>query len=263
MTGEFDGRTAFITGAGGGQINLTARGGSQAEIMSSLNGTGGFDFADGVLRGIDVAGALQSAEQALQGNINLDAFGSNARTDFSNLLGQFVIENGVAQVRDFRVTAPQFRMTGSGALNIAEQSLDLRLEPRAIAAAGQGGVAGALSDIGIPLRVSGSWGAVTAGVDQAALQRIIAQRAGGEIVDAIGGDAGGILREVLGLPSSSSSSGSAETQDTGSETGDATAADAPAEEEADEVDPTEALIQGLFGAIIGGDDDDEEDKDDD
>jgi len=227
-----------LAGAGGGQISLSSRGNSQAEIMQALNGTGSFDFSDGVLSGIDVGAALQSAQQALQGNINLDAFSSNARTDFSNLLGQFTVENGVAHVRDFRATSEQFRMTGSGALNIAEQSLDLRLEPRAIAASGQGGVAGALSDIGIPLRISGSWGSVSAGVDQAALQSLIAARAQDEAVDAIGnaigGDAGAILRGVLGQPSASN------TDENG--------------EEEDAPDPTEALIQGLFGAISRGND---------
>lgn len=238
-------RFSRLTGAGAGRLSLTAQGRSQAEIMRSLDGSGGFDFTDGALRGVNVAAALRGIEGALQGDLNLDAFRSNATTDFTDFIGQFAIEDGVARVRDFRMSSPLFRMTGSGALNIAEQSLDLHLEPRAVASAqGQGGAAN-LNGLGVPLRVSGSWGAVTAGIDSAALENALAQRAQDELVNAVGGDVGGLLRDVIG----GGSGGDASASD------DEPATDANAEDGEAEDDPAERLLQGLFGAIGGGDDD--------
>jgi AsmA protein len=242
-----------LIGAGGGTLRLTGSGGSQAEIMRSLDGTGGFDFKDGAIQGVNIAAALRGIDEALQGRVNLDAFSSSASTDFTDLLGQFTIEDGVARLRDFRLASPLVRVTGSGDLDIANQTIELHLEPRAVATIeGQGG-AGDLSGIGIPLLISGSWGAVTPGIDQERLQQLLAQRAvdavGGDITrgidDALGQGAGDVLRGALGLPAPRSSTPPAAPDgDAAPATPDEGAAEADDEEEDD---PAERLIRGIFG----------------
>lgn len=237
-----------LLGAGGGRIDLTAAGASQAAIMRSLDGTGGFDFKDGAIQGINIAAALRGVQEALQGNLNLDAFSSTASTDFTDLLGQFTIDDGVATLNDFQLNSPLVRVTGAGSLDIGAQSLDLRLEPRAVASAqGQGGATD-LSGVGIPLRLSGSWGSVSAGIDQEAVQRLVAQQArdaiagdaGRALDDAVGGDAGALIRGALGLPGAQQQPAPDAAQADGT-----TEEAAPAEEE--EEDPAERLLRGVFG----------------
>jgi AsmA protein len=239
-----------LAGAGGGQVQLTGSGASQAEIMRSLDGTGGFDFKDGAIRGVNIAAAIRGLDEARQGRLNLDAFGSTAATDFTDLLGQFTVEDGVARLRDFRLNSPLVRVTGSGALDIGAQTLELHLEPRAVASIeGQGGAADQLAGIGIPLMVEGPWGAVRPGIDQQKLQQMLTQRAvgavGGDVTrgidEALGQGAGDLLRGALGLPAGRSSS----TEP--AQPGDAEQADAEDDEEEDDDDPADRLIRGLFG----------------
>jgi AsmA protein len=240
-----------LIGAGGGTLQLTSSGSSQAEIMRSLDGTGGFDFKDGAIQGVNIAAALRGLEEALQGRINLDAFSSSASTDFTDLIGQFTIDDGVATLREFRLASPLVRVTGSGSLDIAQQTLELHLEPRAVASAqGQGG-ANDLSGIGVPLLVSGSWGAVSAGIDRDKLQQLVTQRAVGAvgdditrgIDDALGAGAGDIVRGALGLPGGRSSQQPAPSGDAQAAPDDSEAA----EEEEEDDDPAERLIRGIFG----------------
>jgi AsmA protein len=237
-----------LIGAGGGRINLTASGDSQAAIMRSLDGTGGFDFKDGAISGINIAAALRGLEDAMQGNLNLEAFSSSASTDFTDLLGQFTVADGVATLSDFQLNSPLVRVTGSGTLDIGGQSLALHLDPRAVASSqGQGGQSD-LDGLGVPLKIEGTWGAVSAGVDQEAVQAMLVQRArdelsddaGRAIDDAVGGEAGAIVRGVLGLP------GQQQTQPAPA---DGATDAAPAEPSADEEeeDPAERLLRGVFG----------------
>jgi AsmA protein len=242
-----------LTGIGGGRVNLAGAGRSPAEIMASLDGSGGFDFKNGAIHGVNIAAAIRGLEALRQGQLDLAAFGSTAQTDFTDLIGQFTVENGVATIGELRLSSPLVRVTGSGSLNIAEQTVDLRLEPRAVASIeGQGG-ASDLSGLGIPLRISGSWGAVKAGVDEEALQRLAAQEAAGALTDdaagaiddALGAGASDLLRGALGLPAPAPSDAQPSGEPQG-ESAEQPPADQAAEEEQQE-DPAEQLLRSIFG----------------
>ncbi len=160
------------------------------------------------------------------------------------------MRDGVASLGEFHLSSPLVRATGSGALDIAGQSVDLRLEPRAVASIeGQGG-AGDLSGLGVPLRISGSWGAVEAGIDEAALQRLLARQAvdavgddaARAVDDALGAGAGDLLRGALGLPGRSG-----QDDAPASEEQDADSAGAQEDPTEEEDDPAEQLLRGLFG----------------
>ena len=251
-----------LTGLGGARIELSGAGASQADIMRSLNGSGGFEFNNGALQGVNLAAAVRGLNEALQGNLNLDAFRSGASTDFTDLLGQFTVADGVARISDFRLSSPLVRVTGDGALNIGEQSVDVTLEPRAVASIqGQGGATD-LSGVGVPIAISGSWGDVSIGVDQQALQRLVAARArdavaddaGRVIDDALGSDTGALVRGALGLgggqraPAAGNGADAAENaapaEDDAAAAADGESTDDESEEE--DVDPAEQLLRGIF-----------------
>ncbi len=238
-----------LTGLGGGDLDLTTSGGSVAELMANLNGTGGFNFADGALAGVDlaqVAGAVQTAiaegvdfDTLLQGDLTardflspgfslrdqvsldsglgaaLAAFGPDQSTPFSELLGGFAMENGIAQIDDITLSALNVSTTLSGSINMAEQSYDLTITPIATGALAQE-VPEEWRGIGLPIGLSGPWGQAAPRPNVDALTAIVGQRlqlvaqqrlreeAGGALDsalgDALGGEAGGLLRDALGLP---------------------------------------------------------------
>jgi AsmA protein len=70
------------------------------------------------------------------------------------------VADGVAATDNVRLLNPYVRLFGSGLINIGAQSIDMRLEPRAVnTAQGQGGEAN-VAGYGIPFRVSGPWSRV-------------------------------------------------------------------------------------------------------
>ncbi len=196
-----------LTGVGRTFLDVSASGTSQAEIMRSLSGTGDFQFADGALTGVNLGAAARGIEQALKGELSREVFATNASTDFSELIGAFTIANGIATLQDFDVKSPFLRVAGSGALNLAEQSLAVSLAPSLVGdAVGQGGQA--LSGVTLPIKIEGAWNAVKIGVDQAALnaaaQAALRARAGDEVGRALDrsldGPASDLVRGALGLP---------------------------------------------------------------
>ncbi|TIU48091.1 MAG: membrane assembly protein AsmA, partial [Mesorhizobium sp.] len=77
------------------------------------------------------------------------------KTTFTELGASFAIENGVAQTTDISLLGPLLRMDGSGRIDLADQTLDMRLNPRVVASlSGQGGDV-AVKGIGVPVVVQG------------------------------------------------------------------------------------------------------------
>lgn len=255
-----------LIGVGGAEVNVTAKGRSQAEIMRSLDGTGGFDFRDGALKGINLGAVARGVEGAIAGNFDASAFSSSQSTDFSELVGAFTVKNGVAQTREFRMLSPLLRVDGQGALDIGRQAVDFALTPTLVAStAGQGGAVD-LKGLAIPVRIKGSWSSISMGLDQQAVAKAAAAKAlggsdAGKLIDEkVGGEAGGVLRGLLGLPPAPPPE---ETEDEAASDEPAAEPAAPAEpaepaapeeEEEEEEDPFAKALGDLFGKS-GGDDD--------
>lgn len=134
-------------------VTVTGAGRSQAALMRSLAGKASISFTDGAIKGVNLAEIARTIQSALSGA----AMGPGAKTDFAELSGSFAIRNGVAANKDLKLLNPFVRLTGAGVFDLGQQSLDYRVEPKAVKSIeGQGGkhdVAG----IGIPFRVHGAW----------------------------------------------------------------------------------------------------------
>lgn len=246
-------RFGAISGAGGAKIDVAGTGRSQADIMSSLAGQGGFDFRDGKIAGVNLGAVVRGLDQALKGDFDAAAFGSEQSTDFSALTGAFQLEGGVAKVADLSLLSPLVRVTGGGALDIGRQSVDLRLEPRAVASAeGQGGKAD-LSGFAVPVRIQGNWSKVKLGVDQQAVRveaaRLAREKFGAEAAGALdknlGGDAGAAIKNILGLGGAAPgpAPGASKPEDAKAEE---KKAEQKKEEEKKEDDPAKKLLDKIF-----------------
>ncbi|MFQ5562151.1 MAG: AsmA family protein [Parvularculaceae bacterium] len=167
-------KTDRLLGLGSFKFDFTASGASQAAIMRSLDGTGGFDVANGALKGVNLL-KLARAAASLEGGLNPAALasavatvqGPNEETDFTEFLSNFAIDNGLVNAPKITLNGPFLAMNGSGSVNLPEQSLDLRLAPRATtAASGEGG-----RTITLPLRITGTFSQPKIALDVEALAR--------------------------------------------------------------------------------------------
>ena len=222
-----------LEGLGTARLDITTKGTSVADVMRGLNGGGKFAFREGTIAGVDLAEAARSAEALTRGEFSLTAFGPSRSTAFSDLIGAFKLNNGVAELDELTLSTDGATVSGGGALDIGGQSMSVTLAPQL--------TEGDLAGLPVPLKLSGAWGDVSFNVDSSALSGAIAARAQAELVDEaqdlidrnLDGAAGDLVRGVFGLPSRDDENG-----EEGAE-GDA--------EAAEEDDAVADAIRSLFG----------------
>ncbi|MEZ5920116.1 MAG: AsmA family protein [Parvularculaceae bacterium] len=167
-----------LLGIGGFNLTFNATGSSQKAIMESLNGKGGFNLADGALKGVNIAKlatAVVNLTQGGGGSITPAALTSlvgeaqkpNEQTDFSSFLSNFTITNGQVNAPTIKLDGPFLTMTGVGDVNLPGQAIDLRLLPRVTASADNQSA----KKVAIPLRVGGTFSNPTLSVDIESLLR--------------------------------------------------------------------------------------------
>lgn len=163
-----------LLGLGSFKLNFTASGASQAAIMRSVSGSGGFDLADGAIKGVNIAGLVRAAGELTQGlnpaalqSAIAEARGPSQQTDFSEFLSDFSIANGLVNAPTISLTGPYLTMSGKGTVNLAEQTINLSLAPRATSTVdGEGGRA-----FSVPVKIGGTFSQPTIGIDAESLVR--------------------------------------------------------------------------------------------
>ncbi len=161
-----------LLGLGSFKFNFAASGASQAAIMSSMDGAGGFDIANGALKGVNIAKIARAAATLQQGfnpatlaSAISEARGPTEQTDFSELLSNFKITNGLVNAPTITLNGPYLTMTGRGDINLPLQTIDLRLSPRATDSIDGSGA----RSVTIPMRIGGTFSKPTIGIDAEAL----------------------------------------------------------------------------------------------
>ena len=181
-----------LRGTGSIELAFTGSGESQAAIMQTLSGNGRFSFANGAITGINLAQTIRNVSSFISGNGNSSASdpatpaatGDNAETDFTALTGTFTATAGRITNQDLLMLSPLLRLTGGGWVNLPDQTLDYRMQPRAVASIqGQGGDRD-LQGITVPVRIRGSFNNVTVGVDTEAVGQALLT---GALSNALGG----------------------------------------------------------------------------
>ena len=168
-----------LLGVGSFKLNFTASGASQSAIMNTIDGSGGFDLADGALKGVNIAAMVRAVGEFQEGfnpaalqRAVAQARGPNQQTDFSEFLSDFSIANGLVNAPTISLNGPYLTMTGNGTINLAAQTIDLRLSPRGTTTLdGQGG-----RTVTVPVRIGGTFSKPTIGIDAESLARTGLQR---------------------------------------------------------------------------------------
>lgn len=145
-----------IEGTGTIGLDVATSGGSQRAMVSALGGNAKFDFANGAIRGINVAKTMRALTQ---GTLTGWQDSAAEKTDFAALGASFKIASGQAQTNDLHLMGPLVRMTGAGTVNLPAKSLKFRVEPQIVASLeGQGGKTD-LKGLGVPIVIAGPWAA--------------------------------------------------------------------------------------------------------
>ncbi|GLQ53696.1 AsmA family protein [Devosia nitrariae] len=152
----------FLTDAAGFQhiegtlkanVEVSGSGANTQVFARSLDGRVGVVFSDGALRGIDVAGLVRNFQSLISAGYTGNA---DAKTEFTELSTSLNIENGVGRFEDLRLLGPFVRMSGGGSIDLAAQTIDMRLDPRVVGSLdGQGGEFD-VSGLGMPIIVTGA-----------------------------------------------------------------------------------------------------------
>jgi AsmA protein len=143
------------------KIDVRATGASERAVMSSVSGTADLRIQDGQIIGINVPKMIRTLTAGvLTGTAGVLTGWQESRTesiDLRDLSVSFRIENGRATAPNLRLLGPLVQINGSGTVDIANQTMQFKLDPKLVASLeGQGGAADPLG-FGVSVNVEGSW----------------------------------------------------------------------------------------------------------
>ena len=119
----------FLEGTMRAQALLSMTGDSAEEVKSTLNGEGKFDFNDGAIVGVDLAGMVRNVKSAFGKKKGTQ----RPRTDFAELHLPFTITNGIFSTLNSQLRNPFLRILAKGNADLVDETLDFRVEPKLVA----------------------------------------------------------------------------------------------------------------------------------
>ncbi|HXP31123.1 MAG TPA: AsmA family protein [Stellaceae bacterium] len=183
-----------LTGTGTFDIAATGHGKSQRDIISTLNGKGAMNLANGQVKGVNLLALAENAAKSLVGGDS----GGNA-TNFGTLTGTYTITNGLLRNSDLQLKSGAVPMTGAGTVDLPTRVVDYKVSPQ---------LAGGIT---VPIQISGTWDNLSyrpdlAGILQGAVQspgKVLdtLKSGGGSVGQGLGGvgqGVGGALKGILG-----------------------------------------------------------------
>jgi len=137
-----------IGGRGTIMLDVASTGASPDAIMRGLSGKGSVAIEHGSIRGVDMGVVARTITTILSAG----ATGTSATTDFDRFGGSFTIAGGVLTNGDLRLSSAFINMTGAGHLDLGNQTIAYRIEPKA-------SIGGKLNllDVGVPFAIAGPW----------------------------------------------------------------------------------------------------------
>lgn len=145
----------FLEGLTNAQLNLVMAGDTPETIKKTLDGQGELKFNDGAVKGFDLAAMARNVKTAF--GLQAKESGERPRTDFTELTVPFRIGNGVVDIAKSTMKSPFIRLEASGKADLVQETLDFRVEPKAVGTIKGQGDETARSGILVPVIVSGTF----------------------------------------------------------------------------------------------------------
>jgi AsmA protein len=144
----------LIEGVTNASVNLRMNGDDPERIKQTLNGEGEIRISDGAIVGIDLAAMARNVKAAFGG---AQPSGERPRTDFTELLIPYRIRDGVFHTTQTSVKSPFLRVLASGKADLNKETIDFRIEPKAVGTIKGQGDESARSGLMVPVLVSGTF----------------------------------------------------------------------------------------------------------
>ncbi len=183
--------------------NLTATGSNTDALKKSLSGPLNFLVQNGVYRGIDVAAMLAQIEVMVESK-RPGAVQKGGETKFQTLAGTINFQNGVGANNDLLLDGSGFKITGNGIVaNLHNDTMKYDALVSVDSGTSQRGESNYnLGGYSVPIKCRGKLGADACKPDIGDIVAEIAKSAvtkeiGKKLEDAIGGDAGKALKNLL------------------------------------------------------------------
>ncbi|KAF0190720.1 MAG: AsmA protein [Gammaproteobacteria bacterium] len=148
----------MVSGRANVEANITLRGTTPEAARKTINGTAAFSFADGAVKGLNVAKMIRDTKARFDKQPVADEK-EPRQTDFSEMSGSLQITNGLVRNDDLSVKAPLLRVGGKGTANLVSEELDyLAMIKLVDSKTGQAGKdLDSLKGLTIPLRIGGTF----------------------------------------------------------------------------------------------------------
>ncbi len=137
-------------------IQLTMAGDEPEDVKKTLNGKGLLRFENGAVIGIDLAAMVRNVASAFG---LAESSQQRPKTDFAELTVPFTIKNGVVNTSQSVLKSPFVRVTATGNADLVKETLDFRVQPKAVASIKGQGDDQQRSGIMVPVLVSGTFSA--------------------------------------------------------------------------------------------------------
>lgn len=156
-----------LEGVTNGGIDISFRGEDPDLIRKTLNGGGELRFNDGAIKGVDLAGMIRGARAMLSGQAQSIEVGS--RTDFAEMMIPFKISDGVFNTDQTSLLSPLLRVKAAGNANLVSETLDFRVESKAVGTIKGQGDQEDRRGVTVPILVSGTFAEPKFTVDMKAI----------------------------------------------------------------------------------------------
>ena len=144
----------ILQGSTQADINLSMSGDEPAQIKKTLNGEGFLKFNDGAIVGIDLAAMVRNVGSAFG---LAEKGGERPKTDFTELDFPYAIKNGSVNTPQSNLKSPFIRIIAAGTADLVKETLDFRVEPKAVASIKGQGDEAQRGGIMVPVVVSGTF----------------------------------------------------------------------------------------------------------
>ncbi|MFT6052644.1 MAG: AsmA protein [Halioglobus sp.] len=148
-----------VLGKGQLQWKLQTSGVSQKDFAGRLNGTLGFKFLDGAVKGANIAAMVRTARGLLKGDASAlglpQGYDEAEQTDFSELAGTLTFSKGVGRNEDLTMASPLLRVSGEGKVDLRRTNIDYGLTVSLVDSIEGQGATSRAQGVAVPVRIKG------------------------------------------------------------------------------------------------------------
>lgn len=163
-----------LTGVGNLEFNINTSGLTSESIQKNLNGNAKLNVQDGILKGIDIAYYIDTANDFFTRQATSNT--NTEQTSFGSLNATFVIKNGVVSNKDLILNSPRFTTRGNGSINLPNRKIDFHIQALANQKEGTKEKSNLMNlyHLPIPIVLTGDLNNPTIRLDQAVLVQALA-----------------------------------------------------------------------------------------